>query len=103
MSVEEYEEALELIDTMVQRCIDYWRGSPKACAIDYVDAYRCIQENIKAIKAKILDATEIVLPIPEQGFDEHCFCNRGIRRTPNKKTYCLVHGYDYQSCKEKVN
>lgn len=34
---------------------------------------------------------------PEEGFEEHCHCNRGLRQTPNEKKYCPAHGYDYQS------
>ena len=53
MSVEEYGEALELIDVMVQRSIDYWRESSTTYAKYYVDAYRCVQENIQTIRVKI--------------------------------------------------
>lgn len=55
MSIEEYGEALELIDTMVQRSVDYWRRSDKDYAEYYVDAYRCVQENIKSIKEKVIE------------------------------------------------
>ena len=53
MSEEEYGEMLELIDMMIQRSIDYWRKSDKECAEYYVDAYRCVQENIKSIKSSV--------------------------------------------------
>jgi len=50
---DELGETLELIDTMVQRSVDYWRKSEEDHAEYYVDAYRCVQENIKSIKTKI--------------------------------------------------
>lgn len=34
------------------------------------------------------------LPRPEKGFENHCFCNRGLRTTPNGRTYCPTHGHD---------
>ena len=33
---------------------------------------------------------------PQEGFEKHCFCNRGIRTTPNGKEYCPKHGYDFK-------
>lgn len=53
MSVEEPGEVLELIDAMVQNSIDFWRKSVQDCAEYYVDAYRCVQVNIKAITEKV--------------------------------------------------
>lgn len=50
---DELEETLELIDTMIQRSIDFWRKSVQGRAEYYIDAYRCVQENIKSIKAEI--------------------------------------------------
>ena len=37
------------IGEMLQRLIDFWRNSDEEYAKYYVDAYRCVQENIKSI------------------------------------------------------
>jgi len=37
------------IGEMVQELIDFWRSSDEAYAEYYVDAYRCVQDNIKSI------------------------------------------------------
>ncbi len=63
MSDEEYEEALGEIDAMLQRCVKYWKRSDKECAEYYIDAYQCVQENIKTIKTEL----QIFIPQSSKG------------------------------------
>lgn len=51
----EYEEALGEVEAMVQRSIDYWKAREDTTdSVIYVDAYHCIQKNIKTIKDELL-------------------------------------------------
>ena len=47
--IENCEEILELIEGMLQRNVDYWKKSEDDFAEYYIDAYQCVQINIKTI------------------------------------------------------
>lgn len=82
--------------------VHYSDGSRSEGLMSIKQIKELFAETIEELEKLLTEAEVSLLSDPEDGFNEHCFCNRGLRQTPNGRKYCPTHGYEYQSSTTKM-